>query len=155
MSGPAVHANCAIIGTHGIMIRGGAGSGKTSLCEILIEAAAAKGNFARLVADDYVHVSAEGGRLLARVPETIRGRMEVRNFGLVSLECEPAAQVHLIVNLQPLETLERLPESPIEYDQLEGIRLPVVICPEHKTFASFRLIRWALRSLFPGTPDYI
>ncbi len=155
MSGETVHANCLIVGTHGLLIRGGAGSGKTTLAETLIEAARRKGNFAILVGDDYVNVAGHGDRLLARVPETIRGKMEVRGFGLVELECEPLARVSLIVTLVPPESIERLPDEALTHDSLDGVRLPVVTCPEHQTFTSIRLIRWAFRSLFPACPDYI
>ncbi|WP_428644505.1 HPr kinase/phosphorylase [Roseibium sp.] len=155
MSAETVHANCLIVGTHGLLIRGGAGSGKTTLAETMIEAARRKGNFGALVADDYVSVTGEGGRLVARVPETIRGKMEVRGFGLVELDCEPVAQVGLIVTLVPLHDIERLPDEALTHDSLDGVRLPVVTCPEHQTFTSLRLIRWAFRTLFPHCPDYI
>ncbi|WP_298962318.1 HPr kinase/phosphatase C-terminal domain-containing protein [uncultured Roseibium sp.] len=155
MTAGAVHANCAIVGTIGLLIRGDAGSGKTSLCDLLIEVALSRGNFGRLVSDDYVHLSVQGARLIAEAPETIRGRMEVRGFGLVEQAFERRAQVHLVIDLQPLQELERLPESCLDHVVLEGIQLPVLKCPADQPFNSMRMIRWALRKLLPGNLDYI
>lgn len=155
MSQPAVHANCVILGTCGVLIRGDAGSGKSSLSDVLVEAARRKGNLGRLVADDYVHLSAAGGRLLASVPESIRDRMEVRGFGLVDTSCVPVARIGLVVDLVPPETLERLPEAPFLEACLEAVQLPLIRCPKNDTGGSLRLIRWGLRRLAPGGPDYI
>lgn len=155
MTAEAVHANCAIIGTIGLLIRGGAGSGKTSLCDLLIEAASSRGNFGRLVSDDYVYLSGKGTRLLAQAPEAIRGRMEVRGFGLVEQAVDHRAQVHLVIDLQPLSDLERLPENRLDHVMLEGIQVPALKCPEDRPVNSMRMIRWALRALFPGNLDYI
>jgi serine kinase of HPr protein (carbohydrate metabolism regulator) len=152
---PAVHANCLILGTCGLLIRGDAGSGKSSLCDILIEAARAKGNLGQLVADDYVFVSAEHSRLLARVPEAISGRMEIRGFGLVDTACVPEAHVGLIVDLVPVDRVERLPEAPLGQGLLDGVQVPVLHCPMNMPDISLRLVRWALRRLLPDAPDYI
>ena len=152
---PAVHANCVIVGTLGILVRGRAGRGKTSLADALMEAAGKKGNYARLVADDYVHLSETGGLLLAKPPEAIRGKMEVRGFGVVNLPEEPVACVNLLVSLHPLEAMDRLPETSINLADLNGVEVPEIICPEDNLILSLRLVRWALRMLFPDSPDYI
>ncbi|MHA7775048.1 HPr kinase/phosphorylase [Roseibium sp. M-1] len=154
-SGPAVHADCVVVGTRGILIRGGSGSGKSSLADVLVEAAHARGNLGRMVADDYVYLKGSGNRLVAHVPETIKGRMELRGFGLVDTDFLAAAEVHVIVELTLHDHIERLPETPLAEDCLQGVRLPVIICPQTAPGHSLRLIRWAFRHLFPGTPDYI
>jgi len=154
-SGPAFHADCVVTGTRGLLIRGPSGSGKSSLADVLVDAARARGNLGLMVADDYVYLSAEEGRLVARVPETIKGRMELRGFGLVDTGFLAAARVHLIVELTPQERIERLPDTPLADDCLQGVRLPVIICPQTAPGHSLRLIRWAFRRLFPAGPDYI
>ena len=155
MTPPAVHANCVIVGTAGLLIRGGAGSGKSSLADYLVEAARAKGNLGQLVADDYTHIAAVDGRLQAHAPQAIEGRMEVRGFGVVEAPFAPGAQIHLAIDLTSAETIERMPEQPLGHVVLDGVQLPVIVCPQNDPAHSLRLIRWALRTLFPKGPDYI
>lgn len=151
----AVHANCLVLGPVGLLIRGDAGSGKTSLADTLIEAARARGHLGITVADDYVHLIVRGSRLLAQVPEPLRGRMEIRGFGLVPVEHLPEAHVRLVVDLVPPERIERLPEVTLAEVTLEGVRLPLATCPENDGPRALRLIRWALRELLPQSPDYL
>jgi len=90
MSGAAgptlVHASVVAAwtstGWRGVLIEGPSGAGKSSLALQLM----AMGW--RLVGDDYVQVWASGGRLHARGPDRIRGRIEARGLGLV--EAPPA-----------------------------------------------------------------
>ncbi|PVB61377.1 HPr kinase/phosphatase C-terminal domain-containing protein [Labrenzia sp. 011] len=155
MTGQSIHANCVIVGTCGVLIRGEAGSGKSLLSETLIEAARARGHFAALVADDRVLLEADDGRLLARAPETIQGRIEVRGFALEDITYEPVARIRLVIDLKPLETLERLPDMAIDQDWLAGIFLPAIACPSHRPAIALRQLRWAMRRLLSGGPDYI
>ncbi|MBN9672878.1 HPr kinase/phosphorylase [Roseibium aggregatum] len=155
MTEPAVHASCVVLGAIGVLIRGVSGSGKSLLAETLIEEARSKGNFAALVADDRVVLTAVGDRLLAAVPQAISGQLEVRGFGIAGMAYLPRARVHLIVDLKPLETIERLPETPVGLEAVENIPLPHVICPKNETVIGRRLIRWAIRTGYPDAPDYI
>ncbi|MCV0429034.1 MAG: aldolase [Roseibium sp.] len=155
MTTQTVHANCLIVGTRGLLLRAEAGGGKSSLSEILIETAISKGNQGVLVADDQVLLSADRGRVIASAPVTISGKMEVRGFGLVDTPFQARACVHMLVDLVPLETIERLPEDPITRKEIAGHPLPAMTCPENRPDISLRLIRWGFRSLFPGSPDYI
>lgn len=111
-----IHATAVMIGGAGVLLRGPSGAGKSDLALRLIR------DGATLVADDYVEVTAEGGRLMARPPETIRGLLEVRGVGLVAVPCAPAA-VACIVDLTPGVEPERLPD-PV-YEGLEGVSLRV------------------------------
>lgn len=155
MTNQTVHANCVIVGTLGLLIRGAAGSGKSALCECLIEACRARGNLGVLVADDRVVLTAGRDGVLARVPEAIGGKIEVRGFALEDLPHEPVARVHLVVDLKPMEVMERLPETAVAREELEGVSVPAIACPAHRPDVSLRLVRWALREIFPGVPDYI
>jgi len=151
----AVHANCLVVGTRGIVIRGRSGSGKSELTDTLIEAARNKGNLGILVSDDRVYLSSCRGQLAARVPETISGLLEVRGNGLVKTAFLPVAKVHLLVDLKPADTIERLPDDTVSSERIDGLPVPVCRCPENRPWESVRRIRWCLRDLFPGTPDYI
>lgn len=49
-----VHGTAAVVGEAGVLIRGASGAGKSSLALALVDAAAARGLFARLVGDDRI-----------------------------------------------------------------------------------------------------
>jgi serine kinase of HPr protein (carbohydrate metabolism regulator) len=154
VTGKSVHGNCLIVGTRGVLIRGMAGSGKSQLTDAMLSGACAKGNLGTLVADDRVVLVAEESRVIANVPNSIAGMMEVRGYGLIETSYAPRAKLHLVVNLLPQEKIERLPEEAISHERFEGILLPVVSCPENNIDVTLRVLRWAFRKLFPGSPEY-
>src|SRR5919197_2654888 len=95
-----IHASAVLVGARAILIRGPAGSGKSRLALALIGAArSGLLPFARLVADDRVHVEAINGRLLARPPDKLAGLVEVRGLGLRRLPFEPIAVGGLVGDL--------------------------------------------------------
>jgi hypothetical protein len=110
-----IHATCVCIFDLGVLLRGPSGCGKSDLALRLIM----KG--ARLVADDYVYVSAEKGALYAAAPEEIYGKLEVRGVGIVSLPFTRVSRVAAIADLAG-EGIERLP-PPLE-EVIEGVALP-------------------------------
>jgi ABC-type dipeptide/oligopeptide/nickel transport system ATPase component len=63
----------------GVLILGEAGVGKSSLALMLIDSCPFRR--AALVADDAVLLEAEDGKLVARAPGALAGRIEVRGFG--------------------------------------------------------------------------
>jgi len=98
-----VHATCIAIGGRGVLIRGRSGSGKSDLALRLIDRGA------QLVSDDYTDLSEEDGRILARAPKTIAGKLEVRGVGIV--EMEPAADVPVCLVVDLDQVPERLPDD--------------------------------------------
>ncbi len=154
MSVVNIHANCVVIGTRGVLIRGGSGSGKSVLSETLIIAAKARGHFAALVADDRVVLTSESGRLLGEPPENLVGLMEVRGFGIVNATSFPKAQIHMVVDLEDADQLERMPEEPVRNGALEGVELPFICCSAKAPQNTLHHIRWAFRHLYPQSPDY-
>jgi RNase adaptor protein for sRNA GlmZ degradation len=111
-----MHATCVAVSGAAVLLRGASGAGKSDLALRLIEGGA------RLVADDQVELSAEGGRLIARAPAAIAGKMEVRGIGIVPASTEAAAPVALIADLVAPEEVERLPEPAAE--TILGIAIP-------------------------------
>jgi HPr kinase/phosphorylase len=105
-----IHASCVVLGRStfkvpsgtGILVLGKSGAGKSDLALRLI----ARG--AKLVSDDRTDLYLERGRLAARAPASIRGLMEVRGLGIVSLPCAAKARIALAVSLDGLKA--RLPE---------------------------------------------
>ena len=119
-----VHASAVLVGARAVLIRGPSGSGKSRLALELIETGrAGRLRFARLVADDRVHLEAAGGRLLARPAGTLAGLIEVRGAGLLRVPHEASAVVGLVVDLAA-EDASRLPDPDRRKTEIEGIWLP-------------------------------
>ena len=76
-----------------------------------------------LLADDYAHLFASAGRLYARAPDTIAGRMEVRGVGILPVPALDLARVALAVDLVH-GPVERLPEP--GFRTLEGVSVPLL-----------------------------
>jgi HPr kinase/phosphorylase len=119
-----VHASAVLVGARAVLIRGPSGSGKSRLALDLIGAGeAGRLRFARLVADDRVHLEAAGGRLLVRPAETLAGLIEVRGAGLLRMPHEPSAMVGLVVDLGAADA-SRLPDRDRRKTEIDGISLP-------------------------------
>jgi HPr kinase/phosphorylase len=124
MTSATIHASAVLVGSRAALIRGPSGAGKSRLALDLIQAA--RGGslpFARLVADDRIHLEAAGGRLLARPAEALAGLLEVRGAGILRLAHEPCAVVGFVVDLAS-ESAERLPQAEGRETEIAGITLP-------------------------------
>lgn len=100
----------------GVLIAGPSGSGKSSLALELIDRGA------RLIGDDGVVVSPEGGRLHAAPPVETEGLIEIRNVGI--LEMEPVgAPACLWITLA--KDPPRLPLGP-EQRRVAGCTVPEI-----------------------------
>lgn len=111
-----VHASCVAIGGRAVLLAGRPGAGKSDLALRLIDRGAA------LVSDDYTELRRSGGRLLARAPATIAGKIEVRGVGVVELPAAADVPVCLYADLE--RAPERLPEA--ETLELAGEDVPLV-----------------------------
>jgi serine kinase of HPr protein (carbohydrate metabolism regulator) len=111
-----VHASCVAIGGRAVLIAGASGSGKSDLAYRLIDRGAV------LVSDDYTALRAEAGRLLARPPERIAGRIELRGVGILTLPFASDMVVALVVDLELAP--ERLAEPAGR--SIGGVEIPSV-----------------------------
>lgn len=115
-SGNTQHATVVAVGGSGVMLCGPSGSGKSDLALRLIDAGA------KLVADDRTVLTLENGHLIASPPEPLKGRLEVRGLGIVDVPFQTSIELGLVVDLKPLNEIERMPEpSRVE---VEGITVP-------------------------------
>lgn len=112
-----VRGTAVAIGGRGVLLRGVSGSGKSDLALRLIDRGA------RLVSDDYTQLRSEGGRLLARAPATIAGKIEMRGVGILDLPAAADIPLCLVVDLD--RTAARLPDAPRQ-EALAGIAVPAV-----------------------------
>jgi serine kinase of HPr protein (carbohydrate metabolism regulator) len=132
---PTIHASAVLVGARALLIRGPAGAGKSQLALDLLQAAASgRLAFARLVADDRVHVAAAHGRLVAQAPASLAGLLEIRGIGIRRLPHEPMAVVRLVVDLAT--AAERMPQSAAMEVEIEGVQLPrLAVAPEANAFS--------------------
>lgn len=120
---PTIHASAVLTGARAVLIRGPAGSGKSRLALNLIQAASrGQLNFARLVADDRVHVEPAHDRLIARPPAVLAGLLEVRGLGIAQLPYEPMAVVSWVVDLDVAGPM-RLPDEAAAHVVVAGVRI--------------------------------
>jgi HPr kinase/phosphorylase len=117
-----IHASAVLVGARAVLIRGPSGAGKSRLALDLIEAPA-RGVlvFARLIADDRVHIEAHHGRLIARPAPALAGLLEIRGIGIRPLPYEPIAVLRWVVDLADAGA-ERMPQG--SKAVIAGITLP-------------------------------
>jgi serine kinase of HPr protein (carbohydrate metabolism regulator) len=117
LSSETLHASCVAVGGQAVLIGGRSGSGKSDLALRLIDRGGT------LVSDDYTIVQRVNGRLLAKAPANIQGKMELRGIGILPFETATDVPVGLFVDLN-LEVV-RLPE-PRRPVSIAGVQVPVI-----------------------------
>jgi HPr kinase/phosphorylase len=113
-----LHASCADLDGHGVLLLGPPGAGKSGLLLRLLDRGFA------LVADDQVEIT--GGT--ARAPASLAGMIEVRGLGLLRLPYAVQTELRLAVQL---ERGERLPEP----KHFSDLHLPMVYVDPHAAAA--------------------
>lgn len=120
-----VHGSALVAGERGVLIRGPSGSGKSALLVAML----ASGPANRLVADDRVGLAAHHGRLVATVPDTIAGLVELRGQGIIRYPHLSPARIHLVVDLAPAAECPRMPEAGDGHVTVAGVALPRLLLP--------------------------
>ena len=121
---PTIHASAVLVGAKAALIRGPSGSGKSRLAWDLVTAAA-EGllPFARLIADDRVHLESRSGRLLVRPAKALAGMVEIHGLGIRQIEFEPVGVVGLVVDLAAVDAA-RNPNAQAGNITIDGVSLP-------------------------------
>ncbi len=146
--GMRLHGSCVLVGTRGVLLRGWAGSGKSTMVLDLLTHDTPE-RAVRLVADDAVDIVAAGGRLVACAPPPTFGLLEIRWVGLAPVAAERRAVVGLVLDLVAEHDAERLPEPGQSWAELAGIRLPRLALPADRAGNALRLLT-AVRALDAG-----
>jgi serine kinase of HPr protein (carbohydrate metabolism regulator) len=136
-----IHASCVELAGTGVLLRGPSGSGKSDLALRLIDGGA------QLVADDRTDLMLEGGVIVASVPGTIAGRLEVRGVGIVSLPYCRRVRIGMVVDLVTPDAVERMPEA--RHCTYLGVRLPLLALAPFEASAPAKL-RFAAREAALG-----
>lgn len=130
---PLPNVTCVSLAGRGVMIEGPPGSGKSTLALELIDRGAV------LVGDDGVVLERRGDALWAHPPENIRGQLEIRSVGIVTVPCA-SARLALVLRLDP--AAPRLPEPAVR--TLLGTDLPFLLLRPGEIAQALR-IEYALR----------
>ena len=124
LSSDRLHATAVAIGGVAVLIEGPSGSGKSDLALRLIDRGAV------LISDDQTLLIRAGSRLLARPPQTIAGKLEIRGLGILSMPHVADIPVAMLVRLQ--DQVQRMPDRRIR--RIAGIDVPeVAIEPFHSS----------------------
>lgn len=133
--------HCCILqaGDVGLMISGPSGSGKTSLMFGLHERLCQDHISCKIIADDYALLSADGGKLLAKAPDAIAGKAEVRGYGVVPIQTSSeAVSIDLNIVLLPDEDIERMPSR--KFSEIMGFEIVRLEVPQRHEQGAARII---------------
>ena len=145
-----VHGTCVALGRRGVLLRGGAGSGKSDLALQFMALPGEGALCPGLVADDQVYVTANpDGTLTASAPPTIAGKIEVRGLGIMPVPFLPEAELVLVCDLVGGKDVPRMPPESAKTMVLAGVPLPTLRLAPFEASAPLKLKMALLRA----TPD--
>jgi HPr kinase/phosphorylase len=145
-----VHGTCVALGRRGVLLRGGAGSGKSDLALRFMALPGEGALCPGLVADDQVYVMAHpNGTLSASAPPSIAGKIEVRGLGIMPVPFLPEAELVLVCDFVGGKEVPRMPLESENLTVLAGIPLPTLRLAPFEASAPIKLKMALLRA----TPD--
>jgi serine kinase of HPr protein (carbohydrate metabolism regulator) len=147
-----LHATAVALGKRAALLRGASGSGKSDLAfrfltlpqESLLALGGDPHALPRLVSDDQTQLTIEDGKLIARAPATIRGKLEVRGVGLIKVAHVEQAEIVCVVDLVRLESIERMPEP--AHMAVLGLNVPKFLLTPFEVSAALKLALMLVKS---------
>lgn len=136
-----LHATVITLGRRAAMIRGASGSGKSDLAMRCLATGTSVlfPEPARLVADDYVELSRRGDSLVARCPEPIRGKIEVRGIGIFTLPYIEEAELAVVFDIHSDGLVERHP-IPLPQAAFLGVSVPCLALRAFEASAAAKVL---------------
>jgi len=131
-----IHATCVALpdpdgGWSGVLLRGPSGAGKSDLALRLIDGGA------RLVADDQTELRRVDDALLARAPDTLAGKIEVRGMGILELPYLDTVSLLLVCDLVAPDRVARHPDP--QFTRIENVALPQFVMAPFEASAPAKL----------------
>ena len=143
-----LHACAVALGGRGVLIRGAAGSGKSTLVLALLRRGPAARVEAELVADDRVIAEQSEGAIKLSAPGELAGLLEIAGVGIVREQFRPSVPLWLVVDLVAPEAMIRHP-LPQTADVL-GHAVPLLGLPRREAaLATDILITLAISGRLP------
>jgi HPr kinase/phosphorylase len=150
-----LHGTAIALAGNAVIIRGTPGSGKSDLALRCLSLAptALIASPATLVADDRVIAMRKGDRIKVEAPAAIRGKLEVRGLGIVTVPSVDSAELVLVADLVAPKEVERLPD-PAQIMELLGLPLPLLhIAPFEASAPAKLLLALLMRFKRPASAD--
>ncbi|QEE45829.1 HPr kinase/phosphorylase [Rhizobium sp. WL3] len=124
-----IHGTAISVDGIGLLFLGPSGSGKSSLAFDCLAEGRLGHLSGALIADDRVFILRDRSRVIARCPDAIRGLIELRYSGIVSVDHVTEAEIHFAVLPVPSNEVERLPPNDEQAEIAPGVRLPAIRLP--------------------------
>ena len=112
-----IHSTSVVIDDNGVLILGDSGSGKSDLALRLID------NGATLISDDISICRKNSNNIYLYCPPEIRGLLEVREIGIITVPFVEKIKLRLVVNLKSNNN-ERFPKD--SSFRILGIKIPII-----------------------------
>ena len=112
-----IHSTSVVIDDNGVLILGDSGSGKSDLALRLID------NGATLISDDISICRKNSNNIYLYCPPEIKGLLEVREIGIITVPFVERIKLRLVVNLKSNNN-ERFPKN--SCFRILGIKIPII-----------------------------
>ena len=112
-----IHSTSVVIDDNGVLILGDSGSGKSDLALRLID------NGATLISDDISICRKSSDNIYLYCPPEIKGLLEVREIGIITVPFVERIKLRLVVNLKSNNN-ERFPKD--SFFRILGIKVPII-----------------------------
>ncbi len=112
-----IHSTSVVIDDNGVLILGDSGSGKSDLALRLID------NGATLISDDISICRKNSNNIYLYCPPEIKGLLEVREIGIITVPFVERIKLRLVVNLKSNNN-ERFPKD--SCFRILGIKIPII-----------------------------
>ena len=112
-----IHSTSVVIDDNGVLILGDSGSGKSDLALRLID------NGATLISDDVSICRKNSNNIYLYCPPEIKGLLEVREIGIITVPFVEKIKLRLVVNLKSNNN-ERFPKD--SSFRILGIKIPII-----------------------------